>query len=66
MLPLVGVEQLMRVAMERAVKAMCVFQSVLGGRWWMDIFWFLFVPFSVFRIRYVGVRMTISSAAPQS
>lgn len=25
--------------------------SVLGGRWWIDLFWFLFVPFTVFKIR---------------
>ncbi|KAK2190287.1 hypothetical protein NP493_79g03062 [Ridgeia piscesae] len=25
--------------------------SILGGRWWIDIFWFLFVPFTHFHIR---------------
>ena len=25
--------------------------SVLGSRWWSDLFWFLIVPFSVFTIK---------------
>jgi len=29
--------------------------SVLGSQWWADIFWFLFVPFSLFRIRFLDI-----------
>ncbi len=25
--------------------------SVLGSRWWSDLFWFLFVPFTIFNIK---------------
>lgn len=27
--------------------------SVLGSRWWSDIFWFLFSPCTIFKIRYL-------------
>ncbi|ELU00555.1 hypothetical protein CAPTEDRAFT_227093 [Capitella teleta] len=27
--------------------------SVIGGRWWIDVFWFLFVPYTVFHIRFL-------------
>ncbi|KAI0225288.1 hypothetical protein LSAT2_023864 [Lamellibrachia satsuma] len=30
--------------------------SILGGRWWIDIFWFLFVPYTHFRIRAAQMK----------
>lgn len=29
--------------------------SVLGGRWWMDVFWSLFVPYTVYSLRVLPV-----------
>lgn len=29
--------------------------SVLGSRWWSDMFWFLFVPYTVFTVRFLPV-----------
>ncbi|KFM59414.1 Ancient ubiquitous protein 1, partial [Stegodyphus mimosarum] len=36
-------------------KLMQVAFSVVGSRWWSDLFWFLFVPYTVFRIRFLPV-----------
>jgi len=38
--------------------------SVLGGRWWVDIFWFLFVPYTKFHIRVLPVMTVLDGESP--
>lgn len=30
--------------------------SIVGSRWWSDMLWFLFVPYTIFRIRFLPVQ----------
>lgn len=42
-----------------------VTSSVTNSKWWNDLFWFLFVPFSVFHIRYLPVMTQNDDETPQ-
>jgi len=30
--------------------------SILGGRWWIDVLWFLFLPYTIFHIRILPTK----------
>lgn len=53
------------VTIELKRPLICVAPSILNSKWWADLLWFFFVPFSVFHLRYLPEMSQTDDETPQ-